>query len=140
MKTLLSHRFALLVRIGFWLALAAALTMAFLPKPPKLAIDSFGDKFEHMLAFLVLTVLAQVGFQRTPRWRIAERLSFVGAMIEVVQSIPALHRDCDIRDWMADTATIILVTAILALGRKMLDRAPAVPERDAVDREKLTIS
>lgn len=135
MKTLLSHRIAGLVRIAFWVALVTALTMAFLPKPPKLPIDSFGDKFEHMLAFFGLTVLAQIGFQQTPRWRIAERLSFVGAMIEVVQSIPILHRDCDIRDWMADTATIIVVTAILALGRALI-----VPERDATAAEKLTIS
>jgi hypothetical protein len=52
-----------------------------------------------------------------PRWRIAERLSFFGALIEVSQSIPSLHRDCDIRDWFADTAAILLVTGALALWR-----------------------
>ena len=38
--------------------------------------------------------------------RIGERLSFLGALIEVLQAIPELHRDCDIRDWIADTAAI----------------------------------
>ena len=101
--------------------------MAIDPKPPGLDIDKFGDKFEHMLAFLVLTSLAQLGFRQTPRWRIAERLSFVGAMIEVVQSIPALHRDCDIRDWIADTAVIVAVTAVSALVAPARDRRPAPP-------------
>ena len=49
------------------------------------------------------------------RWRIAERLSFLGALIEVTQSIPALHRDCDIRDWIADTVAIVVVTVVMGL-------------------------
>lgn len=102
----------------FWLALAFALTMALLPHPPSLPIDRLGDKFEHMLAFATLTALADPAFPGVPRLRIAERLSFFGALIEVTQSIPALHRDCDIRDWFADTAAILLVTGAIALWRK----------------------
>lgn len=102
----------------FWLALAFAVTMALLPHPPHLPIDRFGDKFEHMLAFATLTFLADFAFPATPRLRIAERLSFLGAMIEVTQSIPQLHRDCDIRDWIADTIAILVVSGLLALWRK----------------------
>ena len=43
-----------------------------------------------------------------PLSRMGERLSFLGAMIEVTQSIPALHRDCDIMDWVIDTAAILV--------------------------------
>ena len=68
-----------------------------------------------MLAFATLAALAAVGFPAMPRLRVIERLSFLGAMIEVVQSIPALHRDCDIRDWIADTLAIVVVTGIAAL-------------------------
>ena len=40
-------------------------------------------------------------------------------MIEVLQSIPALHRDCDIRDWIADTVAIAVVLLIVgALSRR----------------------
>ena len=109
-----------LVRIGFWLALAFAVLMAVLPKPPQLPLDRLGDKAEHIIAFAVLATLAQIGFDGTPRWRIAERLSFVGAMIEVVQSIPALHRDCDIKDWLADTAVVLVVTAIFVWRDKVI--------------------
>lgn len=101
----------------FWLALAFALAMALLPHPPVLPIDRLGDKFEHMLAFATLTLLADPAFPAMPRLRIAERLSFFGALIEVTQSIDALHRDCDIRDWFADTAAILVVTGALALWR-----------------------
>ena len=106
----------------FWLALAFALAMALLPHPPALPIDRLGDKFEHMLAFATLTLLADPAFPAMPRLRIAERLSFFGALIEVTQSIHALHRDCDIRDWFADTAAILVVTGGLALWRKWRKR------------------
>ena len=103
------------MRLLFWLALIFAVVMAVLPKPPKLMIDSYGDKFEHMLAFSTLAALAGLGFPAALRWRIAERLSFLGAMIEVTQSIPALYRDCDIRDWIADTLAIVVVTIVIGL-------------------------
>jgi len=106
-----------LARIGFWLCFIVSVTMAILPVPPSLPIDSFGDKFQHVLAFSVLALLAAFAYPAAPRWRIVERLSFMGALIEVVQSIPALHRDCDIRDWVADTLAVLVVMALLAALR-----------------------
>ncbi|WP_076744406.1 VanZ family protein [Sphingomonas jeddahensis] len=106
-----SWRLLLLLAAGF------AVTMAVLPHPPKVPID--GDKYQHMLAFGTLTILAVLAFPRTPLLRIGERLSFLGAMIEVVQSIPALHRDCDIMDWVADTAVIVAVLLVVAISRRM---------------------
>jgi hypothetical protein len=114
MVLLRNPRFLALLRVLFWLALIFAVTMAVLPKPPKLPIDSYGDKFAHILAFATLAGLGGLGFGAERRWRLAERLSFTGAMIEVVQAIPALNRDCDIRDWIADTLAVVVVTAVLA--------------------------
>lgn len=99
----------------FWLALVGATTLAILPQPPRLPTDDFGDKFNHMLAFATMAGLAALAWPRAPRLRVIERLSFLGAMIEVVQSIPGLHRDCDIRDWIADTVAVVVVMAIAAL-------------------------
>lgn len=101
------------MRAAFWLALLFSLVMAILPQPPRLAIDSIGDKFAHMLAFATLTTLAGLGFPAAKPWRMAERLSFVGALIEVIQALPVLYRDCDIRDWIADTVAIVLATLVL---------------------------
>ena len=102
-----------LFRTLFCLALVFAVTMALLPSPPKLPIDSWGDKSEHMLAFGVLAILGSVAFPWMPSARLGERLSFLGALIEVCQSIPSLHRDCDIRDWIADTAAIIVALLVV---------------------------
>lgn len=114
----MSRRTAFLIL--FWAALAFAVTMALLPRPPVTPIDGFGDKFEHMLAFATMTGLAAVAFPRAPLLRIGERLSFLGALIEVCQSIPALGRDCDIRDWIADTLAIAVVLLIAAALRRRL--------------------
>jgi VanZ family protein len=115
MRFLNNRRFILLMQVAFVLASLFAVTMALLPKPPELPTDQWGDKVEHIIAFATLSLLAALAFPHTPRWRMIEHLSFFGALIEVAQSIPALGRDCDIRDWIADTIAVIVVTALVAL-------------------------
>jgi VanZ family protein len=105
-------------RVLFWLATAFAVVMAVLPKPPSNPLDRFGDKVEHMVAFAVLALLANLGFAAARKRTIVERLAFLGAAIEMVQSIPALHRDSDIRDWLFDIAAVVAVTAAFALARR----------------------
>lgn len=108
-----------LFRFAFWAALVFACVMAFLPHPPHTPLDPYGDKVQHMSAFAVLAALSALGYAQTPLLRIAERLSFLGALIELVQSIPALHRDCDIRDWLADTAAILAALLLVAIARRL---------------------
>jgi hypothetical protein len=105
--------FAALAAPAFWLSLAGAVTLALLPHPPEL--HELGDKAQHMLAFGTLALLGALAFPRFPKVHLAERLSFLGALVEVLQAIPALHRDCDIRDWMADTIAIAAVLVLLHL-------------------------
>jgi hypothetical protein len=112
----LSARTIWLFRIALFAAVAFAVTMALLPKPPHVPIAS--DKVQHMLAFATMALLAALAYPRMRLLRIGERLSFLGALVEVLQSIPALHRDCDIRDWVADTIAIIVVLAIVATIRR----------------------
>ena len=108
----------LLTRTALIVALVFAVTMALLPKPPHMPIDQFGDKFEHRLAFATIALLAALSFPTARLFRIGERLSFLGALIEVLQSIPSLHRDCDIRDWIADTLAITVVLLIVWIVRR----------------------
>ena len=107
---------ATVARPLFWAALVFAVTMALLPHPPHV-IDRLGDKSQHMLAFGTLAILAAAGWPAAELLRIGERLSFAGALIEVLQSIPALGRDCDIRDWLADTTVIVGVLLVVRLAR-----------------------
>jgi hypothetical protein len=113
-------------RVAFWSALLFALTMAWVPHPPSVA--EIGDKFQHMAAFGTLSLLACAAYPKADLLRMGERLSFVGAMVEVVQSIPALRRDCDVMDWVADTAIIAAVVAVVALIRsqRKLSSASAI--------------
>ena len=106
-----------LYRVLLVAALIFAVTMALLPHPPQVPTDRLGDKFNHMLAFATLAFLAAKGFPQAPLTRIGERLSFLGALIEVLQAIPTLHRDCDIRDWIADTLAIAVVLLVVAAVR-----------------------
>jgi VanZ family protein len=105
-------------RLAFWGCCVFATIMALLPQPPHVPIDSFGDKFEHMLAFAVLSGLALQAFPATSLLRIAAWLSAFGAAIEVAQAVPALHRDSDVVDWLVDTAVVILVVGVAALLRR----------------------
>lgn len=112
------------VRPLFWLLTLFTLTMAFLPRPPSTPIDRFGDKIEHMVAFAVLTGVALIGWPQSRRWRIILLLSGLGAVIELVQEVPELHRDSDWHDWAADTLAIIAaavmvspIVRVLRLGR-----------------------
>ena len=80
-----------LARIAFVLASLFALTMALLPMPPRTPIDGFGDKFAHVTAFAVMTALASLGWPRAASGRQLAGLSAFGALIEVLQAIPALQ-------------------------------------------------
>ena len=115
----------LLLRLVLVAAVVFAVTMALLPKPPHVPIDEFGDKFEHMLAFATIALLAAFSYPTARLFRIGERLSFLGALIDVLQSIPSLHRDCDIHDWIADTLAITVVLLIVwAVRRQRGARLP----------------
>lgn len=111
--TLARFRVALL-----WAAILFAVVMALLPHPPATPIDRYGDKFQHMVAFGTITILACWAYPRASLLTVAERLSFMGALIEVFQSIPALGRDCDPLDWLTDTAVIVAVVLIVRAARR----------------------
>jgi hypothetical protein len=104
-------------RFLFIAALVVTLFMALDPQPPHVPLDRLGDKVEHSLAFATLTALALLGFPAAPPLRIAERLSFLGALVELGQSIPTIHRDCDILDWLADTIAVLVVVLIVTAAR-----------------------
>jgi VanZ family protein len=50
--------------------------------------------------------------------RLLAALSLFGALIEVVQAIPALQRDSDIKDWIADTVAVAVVLVIVWWRRR----------------------
>lgn len=106
---------ARLFQLLFVVAMIAAVYFALQPYVDD-PLGAMRDKFKHMIAFATLAALAAFGWRDTPLMRIGERLSFLGALIEVFQSIPALHRDCDPKDWVADTVAIMIVLGLTRLS------------------------
>ncbi|HEY0312845.1 MAG TPA: hypothetical protein VGC56_10160 [Allosphingosinicella sp.] len=99
------------LRLFFWAAAAFAFAMAINPHPPEIP-GAPGDKVEHIAAFASLATLAALAWPERRYAAIGLALSYFGAIIEIVQAIPALHRDCDIMDWVADTVSLSVVLAI----------------------------
>ena len=95
-------------QLMFWAAAAFAFVMAVLPQPPAMP-GAPNDKVQHIAAFATLALLGTFAFPGATLVRMLASLSLFGAMIEVVQAIPAVHRDSDILDWVADTAAVIVV-------------------------------
>lgn len=103
-------------RAIFWAAACFAFVMAVLPHPPQVPGEP-NDKVQHIIAFATLALLGSFAYPRTTLLRLLIGLSLFGALIEVVQAIPALHRDSDPLDWMADTIAVIVVLVIVRWWR-----------------------
>ncbi|HEX8532706.1 MAG TPA: hypothetical protein VF662_00900 [Allosphingosinicella sp.] len=101
----------------FWAAMLFGFVMAILPKPPTLPGEP-SDKVQHILAFIVLAALASLAYPRLSPLKIGLGLAVYGALIEFTQMIPALHRDAELLDWIADVAAASIVLILFALVRR----------------------
>lgn len=111
----------------FWLALGVTLVMALLPRPPVAALG-LNDKLQHMAAFAVLSLLAWLAFPRQRLRVLFLALAAIGGLIEILQMIPALHRDADVKDWIADCLAIGGVLLLGGVWRRIRGRGePAKP-------------
>jgi len=105
-------RWSHLLRLLFWAAALFALVMALIPRGVELPGNP-NDKIQHALAFSTLGFLGGFAYPRVHALKLIAQLSLFGAFIEIAQAIPALHRDSDPLDWVADTVACTVV--LLAL-------------------------
>ena len=96
------------LRVLFWAAALFAFVMAVLPHPPALPGNP-SDKIQHAVAFATLGLLGALAYPRLSTVRLIIGLSLFGALIEVAQAIPVLHRDSDLFDWLTDTIACAVV-------------------------------
>lgn len=94
-------------RILFVICAILAFVMAALPHPPQLPGQP-SDKIMHVLAFATLGGLAACGFHRVRVALLFAALTGFGALIELVQAIPALHRDSEFIDLLADMGAALV--------------------------------
>jgi VanZ family protein len=103
-------------RLLFWAVLLFSFVMAILPQPPDIPGQP-GDKVQHIAAFATLGLLGSWAYAAMSRWTLFAGLSLYGALIEVVQAVPVIHRDSDVRDWVADTVAAGAVLLLVAYWR-----------------------
>ena len=103
-------------RALFWAAFGFAFVMAVLPHPPAIP-GAPNDKLQHVTAFAALALLGSFAYPAAPLGRLLVRLSLFGALIELVQAIPSLHRDSDVWDWLADTIAAGAVLLLVGWAR-----------------------
>lgn len=113
----LMSRATVFARLAFWSAAVFALVMALLPQPPNLPFEP-SDKFQHGVAFMTLAALATCAYPKISLLRIGVALCLFGAAIEFFQMIPALHRDAQVSDWIADAAAIVATLILVAVLRR----------------------
>jgi VanZ family protein len=125
----LVQRFPLwLFRALFWMAMLAICWLAVTPVEPAV-FEEIWDKWQHLAAFAALALLATLAWPQSRLTQLVERFALFGAMIELVQSIPALHRSCDILDWITDMIGTCVMLGLVALVRQIIAVArPAAPE------------
>lgn len=92
-------------RVAFFAALIFTFYSAVAPPTQALELTPW-DKATHFIAFYVLTGLAVAAFPKRNLAGLAALLSGFGALIEIVQGLPQVHRDRDFWDWVADTIAI----------------------------------
>lgn len=115
----------------FWVTVAFTFFMAVKPVVAGQALFPW-DKAEHFSAFYVLTGIGAAAYPRRPLWLVGALLSTFGAVIELVQALPIVHRDCDFWDWVADTCGILAVIAPTLLPAWRAWRAASPAGRSAV--------
>lgn len=103
----------LLCALAFAAALGLTLVMALLPQPPELPM-AVSDKVQHATAFAVLAGLGACAWPRRLA-QIALVLIVIGGLIEILQMIPALHRDAEFADWAVDVAATLATLLVVRM-------------------------
>lgn len=118
MTILAKQKRLIFARAIFWAALGFTIVMALLPQPPSLPVEA-SDKTMHMIAFAVLSLLAAVAFPRRQLLVLFAWMAALGALIEVLQMIPSLHRDAELGDWVADCVASLVALVLSRSARRL---------------------
>jgi VanZ family protein len=82
-------------------AVVFTLAMALKPADPMMPGAEL-DKLQHIAAFFTLAVLSRLAFPRAAGAVLFVALAVLGALIEVAQLTPGLHRHGDVADFLVD--------------------------------------
>lgn len=124
MSTVIGRGWATIARAVFWAALVFTVVMATLPHP--LSLATAYDKVNHAIAFFVLTALHKLAYRDFEFWKRLLVMATLGGLIELVQMVPALHRDAEWMDWAADVAAAFVAACLVSV---LVPRERTLPEK-----------
>lgn len=104
-----------IARVLLWTSLVLVFALATFPA--QILPDVFTDKTQHVATFAVLTALALWAYPKLGLVKVAAGMIAFGAVIEFVQMLPAVGREGDLGDFLADVAAVASVVALALLVR-----------------------
>jgi hypothetical protein len=114
-----------IIQAVYWVLVAFVFVAAVAP------IDEGGppgsDKLEHFAAFVVLMLGAGWVWPGQRLWKAGVLLILYGGVIELVQGLPIVGRDCDLMDWLTDFAAVAAGAVVLTLSRLRARRGADKP-------------
>lgn len=120
------------------LFICALITAAFAFSPPRLGAHIFPwDKADHFAAFFTLMAATLVSFPRTRMIWLAIWVSAAGGLIELVQALPFVRRDCDVWDWVAENAAIASVIGVVIAAKLRRYLAKHVAGRHMINAKEV---
>jgi VanZ family protein len=115
MRLLLRHPW---VWLGLgWVFIALSVIASLVPGQ-KLPQTHMGDKWEHTIAYALLTLWFTGIYPKTSYWKIGGAMFVLGVAIEFAQGAMPFGRQADIRDIGANTLGIVigLMLALIGVG------------------------
>lgn len=100
--------------------LILSLVLAWLAFKPSTGVDVGlpWDKANHFFSFAMLTVVTGCGWPRLTAARMAAVMVAAGIGIELVQGLPAVGRNAELWDVVADGVGFLVGWTLLGLGRR----------------------
>ena len=105
-----------LARAAFAAALLAGTVSAVMPASDSPHVLPW-DKAEHFVGFYILAAIGAFAFPRLKAVWLALGLVALGGAIEIVQGLPMVARDSDVKDWIADTLAVACALGPLIIAR-----------------------
>jgi len=128
-SALFSPKLSKLHQTGLWSAVIAILYLA-TTSVDHTVQSTFNDKFNHLIAFIVLSFLAHISYPKLHKIKWAAALFFYGLLIECIQYFLP-HREFSLLDLATDALGII---AYLIIFCTFFDQAI---KKQALDNSKV---
>ena len=104
----------------FWAMLIIATISMLIELAPKQTGWMYWDKVQHVLIFMMLSLLGASAYLH--KYYLAIGLILYGAMIEVLQNMFTITRQASIYDWVADVVGVCIGLLIFALLQKITNK------------------